>query len=398
MNSSYVASQDENVRTSDGSAEVKKEKKEKTYFDYSLVFITVFLAVFGLIMIYSASSYIAQRDYNDASKFFKTQLISIVIGIVAMIFVAKIDYRKYAKRTRIAGFSYIQLLYVLCVFLQVFVLFFGRESHGKKRWIDLGFITFQPSELTKVAVILFVACWAQSKVKNLKSVSGFIAIILLNGPVLFLIARANLSTAIIVFTIIVGICFTASEKKLYYLVCGVIATGLVLVYIFFGSEGYRIERIAVWKNVDTEPKGYQILQGLYAIASGGIFGTGLGQSKQKLGFIPEAHNDMIFTVVCEELGMFGAVSLIALFIFMLYRIYIIALNAPDLFGSLICVGVFTHIAFQVVLNIAVVTNAVPSTGVPLPFISYGGTSISILMIEVGLVLGVSNQIKHYARN
>ena len=155
---------------------------------------------------------------------------------------------------------------------------------------------------------------------------------------------------------------------------------------------HRAERIAVWQNVETEPKGYQILQGLYAIASGGLFGTQLGGSKQKLGFIPEAHNDMIFTVICEELGLFGAVSLMLLFVLLLYRIFIIGLNAGDLFGSLICVGVFVHIAVQVVLNIAVVTNAVPSTGVPLPFISYGGTSVSILMAEIGIVLSVSNQM------
>ena len=391
MSSGYATWQDRDVRTSRNSA---KEKKVKTYFDYSLVFLTIFLAAFGLIMIYSASSYIAQRDYDDAGKFFRTQLISALLGIISMLIVSKIDYRKYKKKTRIFGLSSVAVLYFVCLFLQLFVLFFGKESHGKRRWIDLGFTSFQPSELTKVAVILFVAYWAHAKFKSLRSVSGFVAIMIINLPIIGLIAKANLSTAIIVIAIITGICFTASEKKLYYLISGVVVSALIALYIFFGSEGYRIQRIQVWKNVDTEPKGYQILQGLYAIASGGMFGAGLGQSKQKLGFIPEAHNDMIFTVICEELGLVGAVSLIALFVFLLYRIYIIAINAPDLFGSLICVGVFTHIAFQVILNIAVVTNAIPSTGVPLPFVSYGGTSITILMTEIGLVLGVSNQIKH----
>ena len=155
-----------------------------------------------------------------------------------------------------------------------------------------------------------------------------------------------------------------------------------------------MERFAVWQNVETHPKGYQILQGLYAIASGGIFGKGLGESMQKLGFIPESHNDMIFSVICEELGLFGAVALILIFVLLIWRIFVIAINAPDLFGGLIATGVLVHIAAQVIINIAVVTNSIPSTGIPLPFISYGGTSIAILLVEMGIVLSVSNQIKY----
>ena len=164
----------------------------------------------------------------------------------------------------------------------------------------------------------------------------------------------------------------------------------VCLIIFFP---YRIERFQVWMNIETHPKGYQILQGLYAIASGGLFGKGLGQGIQKLGYIPEAHNDMIFSVICEELGMVGAFAVLFLFVLMLWRIFLVAINAQDLFGSLIATGVMAQIAVQVLINVAVVTNTIPSTGIPLPFISYGGSSLLVLMMELGIVLGVSNRIE-----
>lgn len=375
-----------------GRRVAKKRKFTNEYYDYSLLFITFFLVCFGLVMIYSTSSYIAQRDYNDATKFVKSQAIAAILGLFAMIGVSKIDYRIFRKKLKGFNINLAMLLFFVCVFLQFFVLVFGVESHGKKRWINLGFTTFQPSELSKVAMIIFIAYIIQKAPRTLDTMGGFILCFLISMLLIVPIAVANLSTAIIVAAIVVGICFVASRKTWYYYLFAIIAFVGVGAYIFLGSQSYRAERIDIWKNIETNPKGYQILQGLYAIASGGLFGTQLGESKQKLGFIPEAHNDMIFTVICEELGLFGAVSLILLFVLLLYRIFVIGLNADDLFGSLICVGVFIHIAVQVILNIAVVTNAVPSTGVPLPFISYGGTSVSILMAEIGIVLSVSNQM------
>jgi len=192
--------------------------------------------------------------------------------------------------------------------------------------------------------------------------------------------------------IMVAICFVASRKKLYFIVSGILMGGVGAAFIF--GVSYRSTRIDVWKNVETHPKGYQILQGLYAIASGGIFGKGLGESMQKLGFIPESHNDMIFAVICEELGLFGAVAVILLFVLLIWRLFVIAISAPDLYGGLIATGVLTHIAVQVLLNIAVVTNTIPSTGIPLPFISYGGSSLMVLLFEMGIALSVSNQIKY----
>lgn len=375
-----------------------RKKGMNTYYDYTLLFITFFMVCFGLVMIYSTSSYIAQRDFNDSTKFVKGQGIAIILGLFAMIAVSKIDYRIFRKKLRNFNVNVAMLLFFLCVFLQFFVLVFGVESHGKKRWINLGFTTFQPSELSKVAIIIFMAYLIQKAPRTLDTLGGFLIIFAISMILIIPIAVANLSTAIIVAAIVVGMCFVASKKTWYYYLFLAFAVVGVAAYIFLGSQSYRAERIDIWKNIETNPKGYQILQGLYAIASGGLFGTQLGDSKQKLGFIPEAHNDMIFTIICEELGLFGAVSVILLFVLLLYRIFIIGLNAQDLFGSLICVGVFVHIAVQVILNIAVVTNAVPSTGVPLPFISYGGTSVSILMAEIGIVLSVSNQMSNKSKS
>lgn len=227
--------------------------------------------------------------------------------------------------------------------------------------------------------------------RRLDKVSGFLRVIFFILPLLGLIAIENFSTALIIGIIMVGISFVASRKKAYFFYIGALLIGGGVAMILI--EPYRIQRLQVWLNVETHPKGYQILQGLYAIASGGVFGKGLGQSMQKLGFIPESHNDMIFSVICEELGLFGAIALILLFLLMIWRLFFIAVNAPDLYGGLLATGVLAHIASQVLINIAVVTNSIPSTGIPLPFISYGGTSIMVILMEMGIVLSVSNQIK-----
>ena len=207
-----------------------------------------------------------------------------------------------------------------------------------------------------------------------------------------LVAMENLSTAIVVFVIAFGMCFISAKKKGLYILVGLIGVAGIALYVIFG-ESFRSGRFDIWLNVETHEKGYQILQGLYAIASGGIFGTGLGESMQKLAYIPEAQNDMIFAIICEELGLVGAGIVIIMFIILLWRVLNTAMTSPDLFSSLICSGVMIHIAAQVVINIAVVTNSMPATGIPLPFISYGGTSVMILMAEMGLVLGISSKCK-----
>ncbi len=371
--------------------EVNKRKMH-SYYDYSLLFLILFLVCFGLVMIYSTSSYNAQRLNGRATFYLEKQALFAGAGILIMIFVSKIDYRIYIKNLPIIRLKPVTILYFMCIVLQLYVLLFGPTINGAKRWIDMGALgRFQPSELTKIAVILFTAYIVNLAPKKLDKFTGFLRVVILIAPLLGLIVIENFSTALIIGIIMVAICFVASRKKFYFVFSGVLLIAIGSIFVLL--EPYRFERIRVWMNVETEEKGYQILQGLYAIASGGVFGKGLGESMQKLGFIPESHNDMIFSVICEELGLFGAFALILLFILLIWRIFIIAINATDLYGGLIATGVLAHIASQVLINIAVVTNSIPSTGIPLPFISYGGSSVMVILFEMGIVLSVSNQIK-----
>lgn len=369
-----------------------KQRRMRSYYDYSLLFLILFLVCFGLVMIYSTSSYNAQRLFDNPTHFLERQALFAGAGILIMLFVSKIDYRVYITKLPVIKLKPITILYFICIFLQIYVLIFGEVINGAKRWISLGPLgSFQPSELTKIAVILFTAYIVNLAPRRLDRFTGFLRVVLLISPLLGLIVVENFSTALVIGVIMVAICFVASKKKAYYIVSGLLFAVLGSIFVFFVS--YRSERIDVWLNVETHEKGYQILQGLYAIASGGIFGKGLGESIQKLGFIPESHNDMIFSVVCEELGLFGAFALILIFVLLIWRIFIIAINAPDLYGGLIATGVLAHIAIQVLLNIAVVTNTIPSTGIPMPFISYGGSSVMVILFEMGIVLSISNQIK-----
>lgn len=364
------------------------------YYDYSLLFLTVFLACFGLVMIYSTSSYTAQVKFGDATYFLRKQAIAVGLGSVLMIVISKLDYKLLLKPLPVIRLRPVTLLVILAYALQIYVLIFGEEIYGAKRWIELPIVgSFQPAELSKVATILFVSYIAYQAPRRLDKLSGFIRVAIYIGPLIALIAKENLSSAIIVAGIFVTICFVTSRKKLYFILIFLALVAAAAAYIVLG-EGFRAQRFEIWMNVETHPFGYQILQGLYAIASGGMFGTGLGQSMQKLGFIPESHNDMIFTIICEELGLVGAIAVILLFVLLLWRIFVVAVNAPDLYAALICVGVLAQVAIQVILNIAVVTNSIPSTGISLPFISYGGTSVAILLMEIGGVLSVSNHIKY----
>lgn len=368
------------------------KRKMHSYYDYSLLFLILFLVCFGLVMIYSTSSYNAQRLNGDPAYYLERQALFAGAGIIIMLFVSKIDYRIYINKFPVIKIRPLIALYFLCLFLQTYVLIFGDETKGSKRWIDMGALgRFQPSELTKIAVILFTAYIVNLAPKKLDKFRGFLRVCLFIAPLLGLIIVENLSTAIIICVIMVSICFVASKKKAYYVISGLLIGVVGVASIFLVS--YRSDRITAWLHVETAENGYQILQGLYAIASGGVFGKGLGESMQKLGFIPESHNDMIFSVICEELGLFGAFALILLFILLIWRIFIIAINSADLFGGLIATGVLAHIATQVLINIAVVTNTIPSTGITLPFISYGGSSLMVLLFEMGIVLSVSNQIK-----
>ena len=353
------------------------------YFDYSLLFIILFLVGFGLVMIYSTSSYTAALDFGDAAYFFKRQAVFAVLGIVCMLIVSKVDYH-FLKRVTVLAFFGIGLLTLA-------VLIVGSASGGSTRWLEIGPLRFQPSELAKMAIILYVAFATTVQVWKLNDWKMLVKIMIPPLILTAFIAIENLSTAIICGVIIVAILFVASPKYSHFIVIALF--GVVGGALFILTAGYRSDRIDAWLNLETHPKGFQTLQALYAIGSGGIWGKGLGQSIQKMDFIPEAHNDMIFSVICEELGLVGGICLILLFIILIWRLTLIIFYARDLYGALLVVGVLAHVAVQVLINVAVVTNTIPNTGIPLPFISYGGTSLVFLLIEMGIVLSVARQIK-----
>lgn len=242
-----------------------------------------------------------------------------------------------------------------------------------------------------MAVILFLSCLISRNVKKMGRFSSLLLTLLPVLPVVGLVGASNLSTAIIILGIAVVQIFAASPKYSQFIWMGSAAAAFMAV--FLAMESYRLERIAIWRNPEQYEKGYQTLQGLYAIGSGGLFGRGLGNSVQKLGFLPEAQNDMIFSIICEELGLAGACGIIFLFLILIWRFFVIATKARDLLGALIAGGAMAHMMIQVILNIAVVTNSIPNTGITLPFISYGGTSIVFLLFEMGLVLSVSRLIE-----
>ena len=361
--------------------EGKRKKKARRFYDYDLLVVIIFLTVFGLIMIYSSSAYNAQVSRQPSNYYMVRQGQIAVAGFILMLIISKIDYHFLAKFTVPAV-----VVSYICEILVTFTPL-GIAVNGKKRWLGTRSLRFQPAELVKIVVILLLAVLITRLGKQINEWR----------------AANNLSSGIIICGIAFVMMFIACKRKWPFI--ATVALGITVIVfappvaIALEKAGilhsYQLSRILVWKNPEAYPKsgGYQVLQGLYAIGSGGLLGKGLGQSIQKLSFLPEPQNDMIFAVICEELGLFGAVAVIFMFLFMLYRFLVIAGNAPDLFGAMLVTGVLAHIAIQVVLNIAVVTNVIPNTGITLPFISYGGTSVLFLMIEMGMVLSVSNQIR-----
>lgn len=377
--------------------EKKKKNKPHRFYDYSLLFTIIFLTLFGLIMIYSASSYKAQLDYGNPAHFMIRQGAIAAGSFLAMYIISKIDYHWFA---RFATLAY--LLSYVTMFLTILSPL-GVESHGKKRWLKLGPVQFQPTELVKISLILVMAVVIAKLGPRVNRKQAFLLLVGLSAPLALLVTLNNLSSGIIICGIVFVMLFVACKLKWPFFLCIALGVAALAAAPYIGDflveihllKDYQLSRIHVWKNPIQYARsgGYQVLQGLYAIGSGGLFGKGLGESLQKMGFVPEAQNDMIFSIICEELGLFGAISLILIFMFMIYRFMVIAGNAPDLLGAMLVVGVMAHIAIQVILNIAVVTNTIPNTGVTLPFISYGGTSVLFLMAEMGMVLSVSNQIK-----
>ena len=377
----------------------KKQVNAVRYFDYSLLTIVIFLVCYGLIMLYSTSSYSATIKFNGNSMyFFKRQAIISAGSIVVMLIVAKMDYHRFAKLSKLAY----AVSFVLMAL--VWVPGIGIEAYGARRWIRIPGVgmQMQPAEVTKVAVILFIPlllCKISKKMKKWKEVEKVFLWGLAAGVGVFVLTD-NLSTAIIVMGMVCIMIFVAHPKTgifVGFVAAGTSFLGIALLFInrfLVDSKDFRLRRILVWLHPEAhlDDGGFQVMQGLYAIGSGGFFGKGLGNSTQKM-IIPEVQNDMILAIICEELGVFGALILLTMFGILLYRLIFIAQNAPDMYGSLMVTGIFAHIALQVVFNVCVVLGVIPTTGITLPFVSYGGTSVLFLMIEMGIALSVSNRIE-----
>lgn len=373
------------------------KKQAVHYFDYSLLAIIIFLMCFGLVMLYSISSYEARTEYGDGMYFLKRQGLIGLGSIVVMMWVSRLDYHMFSKY---AAMSYwgSMLLLALVKFTPL-----GIEVNGARRWFRLpANQSFQPAEIMKIAVIIFIPyliCRMGNKVHTLKGSLGVVEWGGLAALGVYVLTD-NLSSATIVMGISCCILFVVHKKqKIFLWIAGgglavFVAGSYILGRLLENSTSFRLRRIIAWLNPEKYAStiSFQTVQGLYAIGSGGFFGKGLGNGVQKT-VIPEVQNDMILSAICEELGVFGAIIILVLFGLLIYRLLFIAQNAPDLYGALIMTGIMSHIAIQVILNVMVVTNMMPNTGITLPFISYGGTSILFLMIEMGMALGISRRIK-----
>lgn len=370
-------------------AKSKKVKKFSSFLnnpiDYTLVITILLLLTIGLVMVLSASSPSALSEWGDSYKYFTRQLIFAILGIVAMCFISKIDYRFYQKFYKHAWWaSAILLLLVILV---------GREVNGAKRWIYItDSLSFQPSEIVKFLMIVFYAGILTKNRNQLGEFkNGFIKHMLLLAPIIgLLLLEPHFSSSMVIIAIVAVMMILAGCKLWQFLAVGggIGIPGLVGLIIL---EPYRATRVTTfldpWK--DSTGTGWQVIQSLYAIGSGGLFGVGLGESKQKYLYIPEPHNDFIFSVLSEELGFIGCALVIILFAIFIWRGVLIAMRSPDMFGSLVAIGITTLVAVQAIINIAVVTSSMPATGMPLPFFSYGGTALFILLCEMGVLLNIS---------
>ena len=359
-------------------------KPVKGSIDWVLVMIVLALLVFGLVMLYSASSYEASIKFHNPSYYVVKQLISTVIGLVVMAAVALIPHKFFEKIAI--------LVYLVAVAAMILVKTpLGLEANGAYRWIDLKIVTVQPSEIMKVALVLVLAMLLSRYVNYLGDIKMYLIVmgLCVVAVALTVFITDDLGTGIIMFAMGFIMIFVASKKIRYLIITLVVFLAGGVSYVLLRST--KRVRVQAWLNLDkyADDIGYQITQALYAIGSGGLLGKGLGKSTQKLGFVPESENDMIFSIICEELGIIGGIILIALVALLLWRMKKIFDSAADLYGKVVVAGVAAHIAIQTFLNIAVVTNLLPNTGVPLPFISYGGTAVIFLLIEIGLVLSVS---------
>ncbi len=354
--------------------------------DIPFLVLTVMILTVGVIMVFSASFARSYYESGNALGVFLRQLIFAGLGIALMLFASRVPTKTIRR--------YSKLLMIVSVGLLVLVLIIGVIGGGSRRWIDLGFTTFQPSEITKLAIILYFASMACRYKDDMKTIRfGIIPFAFWLGVVVILLGLEPHFSAIIIICLVGGVMMFVGGSSLKHLIPIVlVGAGLLLAVLLLG--GYTSERIMAWRDPESQKlgDGWQIMQSLYAVGSGGLLGLGLGQSIQKHMYLPEEHNDYIFAIACEELGFVGAVLILLLFALLIIRGYWLAVHSRDRYSSLIVTGIMTLLAVQVFLNVAVVTNTIPSTGISLPFFSYGGTALLMQMAEMGIVLGVSRHV------
>ena len=382
----------------------RKNIRTKPGMDYNLIAIVFVLCAVGLIMVYSTSYYTAKQTFDNDLYYFNKQLIATIIGLIAMFITAKV-----INVRRLNNSFLIVLAIIISLGLMMLVRTpLGVEAYGARRWIQVPVIgSIQPSEFAKISMILFVAWYLSKNTTDNSKVWTFfkVEIMAVLMAIYIWLVTDHLSAGIIVVLISTILAFLANKNTKFLstfiianFVAGFVGLRYLSMYVLNSSDNFRFNRILVWSDPTKymESGGYQIIQGLYAIGSGGFFGRGFGKSTQKLGFIPEAQNDMIIAILCEELGVIGIIVLLLMFSYLLYRLFIIASACDDLFSFLVVAGIFSHIAIQVILNLCVILNLIPTTGITMPFISYGGSSIVILLVEIGFALGLSNRLKKKA--
>ena len=367
----------------------KKSILQKGSIDYSILIVTLILIAYGVIMVFSASYYMAQSsaeyDY-DGLALFKKQLIGAAIGLVAMIFFMFFDYKKLFKLRYI-------LLAVAGIFLIAVLTSAGTNLNGSSRWIRVFGISIQPAEIAKFALIVFIAASVYINRNRMNTLRhGILPPLLVLAPICILLYfQPNYSAILILCALTFIMIFVGGSKGWHLAAIGGI--GAVGLFVLMFQKGYRVARVTSFMDPWQDPTGdgYQVIQALYGIGSGGLFGQGIGNGTQKLSWLPYGESDFIFSIIAEELGLVGAVLLLALFIFLIYRGIKVAATAPDLFGTMLATGIITLIGLQVIVNVGVVTASLPPTGVSLPFISYGSSSLIIFMSMIGILLNISKQ-------
>ena len=368
-----------------------KKKTRMKSGDFILTILIIGLVVFGVIMVFSSSYYNAINEEGDPYYYLKRDIAWAAMGMVLMLFCALLDYRIYM---RIAPW----ILGISLLLLGLLFTPLGITRNYATRWIGVGGFTLMPGEVAKIAAIIFVAWYLSKDPKRIRSFTkGVFPLMALCGVFfLLIILQPNLSTAITICGIIIGMMFVAGLNIMYLVgIVGAGAVGITLM-ILTDEDGYRLKRLTSFLDPFQDPlgNGYQVIQSLLALGSGGLFGVGLGKSIQKTLYLPEPQNDFIFAIIGEELGYVGCLILIAVYLVLIWRGIHIALNAPDMFGTLLASGITIMLALQVILNIAVVTSSMPPTGITLPFISYGGNALMLFMGSMGILLNIS---RHSAR-